>query len=121
MKFCDPPENLHDCRSSPRPRSSGRIGTPANPENAPQNLRVALARMLGERSVLEVDLSDVPEPPQSSVLPEREVDVMLLISGGNLEEDVAKVREAHRIRPDVRILLIGTTREDGDESDFLRR
>lgn len=94
---------------------------PANPENAPQNLRVALARMLGERSVLEVDLSDVPEPPQSSVLPEREVDVMLLISGGNLEEDVAKVREAHRIRPDVRILLIGTTREDGDESDFLRR
>jgi hypothetical protein len=64
--------------------------------------------------------SEVPEPLQSSALPDREVAVMLLISGGNLAKDVANVREAHRIRPDVRILLIGTTREDGEFLHWVR-
>jgi DNA-binding NarL/FixJ family response regulator len=78
-------------------------------------LREALERMLRKRgSIIEVTEWDSPEPFRGSTLVGREVDVMLLISSGNLDEDLAIVRETHSVAPGVRILLIGTTREDGE-------
>jgi DNA-binding NarL/FixJ family response regulator len=77
-------------------------------------LREALERILHKRGGIEVTEWDRPEPFQGSTLVGREVDVMLLISSGNLDEDLAIVRDAHSAAPGVRILLIGTTREDGE-------
>jgi DNA-binding NarL/FixJ family response regulator len=41
-------------------------------------------------------------------------DVHLLVSRGDLEEDLAAIREAHLEATGVRILLMGTTRENGE-------
>src|SRR5258707_9095280 len=77
-------------------------------------LREALGRMLNKRGCIEVTGSDSPEPFRGSALLEGQADVMLLISKGNLEEDLAIVREAHGAAPGVRILVIGATRESGE-------
>lgn len=77
-------------------------------------LREALGRMLNKRGGIEVIGSDSAGPFQSNELLEGQVDVLLLISGGDLEEDLAIVRKAHSAAPGVRILVIGVTRENGE-------
>jgi DNA-binding NarL/FixJ family response regulator len=77
-------------------------------------LREALGRMLNKRGGIEVIGSDSAGPFQSNELLEGQVDVLLLISGGDLEEDLAIVRKAHSAAPGVRILVIGATRENGE-------
>jgi hypothetical protein len=73
-----------------------------------------VVRMLNKRGSIEVTASDSGEPFQGTELLEGQVDVMLLISSGDLQEDLAIVRKAHSGAPGVRILMIGATREDGE-------
>ena len=77
-------------------------------------LREALGRMLKKRGGIEVIGSDSASPFQGHELLEGQVDVLLLISSGNLEEDLAIVRKAHSEAPNVRILVVGATRENGE-------
>jgi DNA-binding NarL/FixJ family response regulator len=77
-------------------------------------LREALARMLTKQGSIEVIGLDSAEPFRSQALVEWEVDVLLLVSRGNLEEDLTAIRDAHAEAPCVRILLIGTTKENGE-------
>ena len=76
-------------------------------------LREASGRMLNRRGGIEVIGSDSAGPFQSNDLLEGQVDVLLLISGGDLEEDLAIVRKAHSAAPGVPILVIGATLENG--------
>jgi len=77
-------------------------------------LRQALGRMLSKRGSIEVTGSRGAEAFQGKEVLEGQVDVLLLISSGNLEQDLEIVRSAHSAAPVVRILMIGTTREDGE-------
>src|SRR5262249_31687570 len=69
---------------------------------------------------VEAMAPDTSEPFRSGLLLEAQVDVLLLVSRGNVEEDLATIREAHSTVPDVRILLIGTTSEDGEFLQYVR-
>ena len=75
-------------------------------------LREALGRRLSKRGSMEVTGSGGAQLFQGNELLEGRVDVLLLISSGNLEQDLEMVRSAHSAAPGVRILMIGTTRED---------
>jgi hypothetical protein len=91
-------------------------------------LREALGRMLNKRGGIEVIGSDSAGPFQSSELLEGQVDVLLLISGGDLEEDLAIVRKAHSAAPGVRIHRsdarkrgVSTMRARGNQRLFVAR
>ncbi len=77
-------------------------------------LREALARMLTKRGSIEIVGLNATEPFRSQVLVKWAADVLLLVSQGNLEEDLTAIREAHAEAPGVRILLIGMTKEKGE-------
>lgn len=99
-----------------RPAPSRRTGENVRVYVAAENrlLREALARMLTKHGGVEVAGLDSAEPFECKVLTEGQVDVLLLVSRGNLEEDLTTIREAHSTAPSVRILLVGATREDGE-------
>jgi DNA-binding NarL/FixJ family response regulator len=102
-------------------------------------LREALARMLRKTADIEVVGAAclVPQDPgaqtqesmQSDSLPEERVDVFLLVSSGNLDEDILAIQKVRASMPDARVLLIGTGNEEGEflqcvragMSGFLRR
>jgi len=77
-------------------------------------LREALARMLTKRGSIKVIGLDSAEPFRGQALVDWEADVLLLVSRGNLEEDLKAIRETHSEAPGLRILLIGTTKENGE-------
>jgi len=99
-----------DVSSEPKAPITARVFVAA--EN--RLLRQALGRMLSKRGSIEVTGSRGAEAFQGKELLEGQVDVLLLISSGNLEQDLEIVRSAHSAAPVVRILMIGTTREDGE-------
>ena len=76
-------------------------------------LREAMARMLHKHD--ETALAGVAslDPLQSHALPQGDVDVLLLVSRGNLEEDLTAIRDVHTSAPGVRILLIGPILAEG--------
>ena len=76
-------------------------------------LREALCRMLIKRANIEIAGSQGEKPFQGKELLDGGVDVMLLISSGNLEDDLRIVRQARATAPHVRILVIGTTLGEG--------
>jgi DNA-binding NarL/FixJ family response regulator len=76
-------------------------------------LREALCRMLIKRANIEISNSQSEEPFKGKELLNGGVDVMLLISSGNLEDDLRIVRQVHASAPSVRILMIGTTLGEG--------
>lgn len=92
-----------------------------------QLLREALGRMLRKTADIEVVRADcltqpdpvaqAQEPVQSGALPEERVNVLLLVSGGNLDEDLMSIQKVRASTPDVRVLLIGT---GSDEGEFLQ-
>jgi DNA-binding NarL/FixJ family response regulator len=75
-------------------------------------LREALARMLTKRGGIEVAGLSSVEPLQNQAL--SEVEVLLLVSRGNLDEDLRTIQNVRAAASYVRILLIGATREDGE-------
>jgi two-component system, NarL family, response regulator LiaR len=80
-------------------------------------LREGLARMLGRQAGMELAGVASNEPLDGKALVEGQVDVLVMVSQDNLEEDLDAIRAVHNATPAVRILLIGATRAEGE---FLR-
>jgi DNA-binding NarL/FixJ family response regulator len=76
-------------------------------------LRETLSRMLSKQD-MNVAGCGAQERFSVAALLERQVDVLLLISGGNLEEDLAMMREVHSEAEGIRILFVGSTRSEGE-------
>jgi len=83
-------------------------------------LRVALTRLLSKRGGINVEGAESTAPFHSGMLLEGHVEVLLLVSRGNLEEDLATIQEVRSKASMVRILLIGTTREEGEFLQYVR-
>ena len=80
-------------------------------------LREALSRMLTKGGNMEVIGMEAAEPLRVEDLLREGVDILLLSSRGNLQEDVATVRRVRSAAPQVVILLIDMA---GDEVEFLQ-
>ncbi len=80
-------------------------------------LREALARMLAKHASLEIVGLHSPAPLDRDVLPEDAADVLLLVSQGRVEEDLASIQLVRTRLPKMRILLIGMGKDNGE---FLR-
>jgi DNA-binding NarL/FixJ family response regulator len=83
-------------------------------------LREALVRMLTKGQSLEVTAMDPGEYFRSKSIADSEVDVLLLVSRGNFEQDLAVIRNVHLEAPGIRILVIGTSKEKGEFLQFVR-
>ena len=77
-------------------------------------LRESLGRMLSKHPDMEVAGWRDQEKFSVATLLDRHVDVLLLISKGNLEEDLATIREVHSEAEGIRVLLVGSTRSEGE-------
>jgi two-component system, NarL family, nitrate/nitrite response regulator NarL len=77
-------------------------------------LRETLGRTLSKRVDLEVADWEESEPVSGKALLEQAIDVLLLVSQGKLEEDLATIRSVHEQAESIRILLVGTTRAEGE-------
>jgi DNA-binding NarL/FixJ family response regulator len=80
-------------------------------------LREALARILVKRGNVNVTGLDSPLACDAGSLVRGGVEVVLLVSQGNIQEDLATIQKMHLAAPTVRILLIGSTNNEGE---FLR-
>jgi DNA-binding NarL/FixJ family response regulator len=80
-------------------------------------LREALGRMLAKHGSIEIVGLHSATLLDGQVLTEGGADVLLLISQGRVEEDLASIQQARSRSPQVRILVIGMTKDDGE---FLR-
>jgi DNA-binding NarL/FixJ family response regulator len=83
-------------------------------------LREALARVLSKRGGMEVLGAESATPISTDTLLDEGVDVLLLVSRGNLESDLAAIQDVHSKCPALRILLIATSREQGDFLQYVR-
>ena len=77
-------------------------------------LREALARIIGRRGNVEVMGSNSPVALDSRMLVSAGVHVLLLVSQGNIQEDLTIIQRFHSAAPLARILLIGSIQEDGE-------
>jgi hypothetical protein len=77
-------------------------------------LRETLGRMLSKHPDMDVAGWRDQEKFSVAALLDRHVDVLLLISKGNLEEDLATIREVHSEAEGIRVLLVGSTRSEGE-------
>jgi DNA-binding NarL/FixJ family response regulator len=77
-------------------------------------LREALARILTKRGSVEVTGVDSPLACEAEALLRQGAEVLLLVSQGIVQEDLAAIQRVHANAPGVRILLIGSTNEDGE-------
>ena len=82
-----------------------------------QLLAEALGRALAKLGRVEVMDSNSPTDFEPRALASKGVEVLLLVSCGNLAEDLATIQRMHSAGPDVRILQIGSIKEEGE---FLR-
>jgi len=80
-------------------------------------LREAIFRMLVKCGEIALTGADSVEPFRVEDLLKEDVDILVLSSRGNANEDLAVVRMVRTMAPRVQILLIGAT---GDESEFLQ-
>src|SRR5260370_1040612 len=80
-------------------------------------LREALSRMLIKNGEIEVVGMDLAAPFRTEDLLKEEADILLLSSHGNRNEDLTAVRTVRTTAPQVQILLIGVT---GEEGEFLQ-
>ena len=78
-------------------------------------LHDALTRLLSRSGCIEVVGADSGSALQP--LLNANFDVLLLTSGGNIQEDLSAVQQVHAALPTVRILLLGMA---GDEREFLQ-
>jgi DNA-binding NarL/FixJ family response regulator len=77
-------------------------------------LREALARILAKRGNVEVTGVDSPLACEAETLLRQGAEVLLLVSQGVVQEDLAAIQRVRVGAPGVRILLIGSTNEDGE-------
>ena len=98
--------------SEPLSRCEPRIRVCVAADN--RLLREALTGILAKRGRVDVIVVDSPMAPDVGTLVSHEVQVLLLVSQGNIEEDLRTIQRVHAAAPAVQILLIGSTKEDGE-------
>jgi DNA-binding NarL/FixJ family response regulator len=79
-----------------------------------QLLRETLARILTKRGSVDVTGLDSPWACEAGSLARAGAEVVLLVSQGNIREDLATVQRMRLEAPHVRILLIGSTNKEGE-------
>jgi DNA-binding NarL/FixJ family response regulator len=77
-------------------------------------LREALAKIIARLGSVEVMASNSPSAFDSGMLVSSGVQVLLLVSQGNIQEDLTTIQCVRSAAPLVRILLIGSIQEDGE-------
>jgi DNA-binding NarL/FixJ family response regulator len=77
-------------------------------------LREALAKILVKRGSVDVIGLNSPLAFDAGTLVVEEVQVLLLASQGIVQEDLTTIQRVHAAAPNIRILLIGSTKEDGE-------
>ena len=80
-------------------------------------LREALAHMLAKKGNLEVTGLESLAPVQAAHVAQTNANVLLLTSRGALNDDLQMIQEVRATAPGVRILLLGTVR---NEAEFLQ-
>jgi DNA-binding NarL/FixJ family response regulator len=80
-------------------------------------LREALARMLAKRGGIEIVGLNSATPLDAATLTAGAPEVLLLISDGCVEKDLATIQQVRTQAPKMRILVIGITKDHGE---FLR-
>jgi DNA-binding NarL/FixJ family response regulator len=76
-------------------------------------VREALVRTLTKQGIEVVGL-DSPFSFDAEMLARKKAQVLLLISQGNVRDDLTTIQRVHSAAPGVRILLIGAAREEGE-------
>ena len=77
-------------------------------------LREALSRMLTKRGEIEVVGLHSATPFDKQELVESGAEVLLLVSRGGVQEELAWVQQIRTSAPNLRILVIGVTKDDGE-------
>ena len=77
-------------------------------------LREALARMLAKKGDIEVTGLESTAPMQAESVARTNADVLLLTSRGTLREDLLMIRQVRSTAPGMRILLLGTAKNNGE-------
>ena len=80
-------------------------------------LREALGHMLAKKGDIEVSGLESSQPLQAQAIAQTDADVLLLTSRGMLQEEVRMIQQVRAAAPDMRILLLGTVK---DETEFLQ-
>jgi DNA-binding NarL/FixJ family response regulator len=133
------PETMHDAEPHPAPAVDATGNAFSNTAAFPtadstaadkqvrvcivaesQLLRETLFRMLSKGQDIDVTGMDPGQYFRSKSLAEGQIDVLLLVSRGNLEQDLALIRNVHLEAPAVRTLVIGTTKEKSEFLQFVR-
>ncbi len=77
-------------------------------------LREALARMLAKKGNIEVRGLESTVPLQAQSVAQTNADVLLLTSRGALHEDLLMIQQVRAAAPEMRILLLGMVRDEGE-------
>lgn len=77
-------------------------------------LRDALAKILTKHEKIQVSGLDAMTPFHPEGLRDLDADIFLLVSRGNLDDDLAVIRTVRTAAPNVRILLMGMSSAPGD-------
>jgi DNA-binding NarL/FixJ family response regulator len=91
-------------------------GAPARVYVAAENRRLQeeLASLLKKSTIIAFVGANSPAALEAETLLRERVEILLLLSCGDLSEDLPIVQRVHRAAPGVRILLIGSAKEDGE-------
>ena len=77
-------------------------------------LREALARMLEKKGDVEVTGLEAAAPLRAESVVQTKADVLLLTSRGTLYEDLQMIQQVRAAAPQMRILLLGKVKDDGE-------
>jgi DNA-binding NarL/FixJ family response regulator len=77
-------------------------------------LREALAHMLEKKGDVEVTGLESTSPLQAESVAQTNADVLLLTSRGTLYEDLQMIQQVRAAAPEMRILLLGKVRDEGE-------
>jgi len=83
-------------------------------------MREAFSRILVRRGDIDVVGLHCAEPFRVEGLIEEKPDILLLTSRGNLAEDVEVIRQVRLTAPEVRILLVGKSKEETEFLQYVR-
>jgi DNA-binding NarL/FixJ family response regulator len=106
----NPAERKSGAEAGRVPRAKPRVFVAADN----RLLREALAHMLRKKGEIEVTGLDSVAPLQAGHVTETNADVLLLTSRGTLNEDLLMIREVRTAAPNIRILLLGMAKSEGE-------
>ncbi len=97
---------------APRPGDAARIRVYVAAEN--RLLREALANIMARRATLNVIRLNSSLAFDAGTLVAEGIDVLLLASQASIQDDLATIQRVHSAAPSVRILLMASTRQEGE-------